>query len=521
MKNASHKAEEQSNPGDGSFIVYADFNCPFCYALNERLHAMNLDDRVDFRSVQHALSASSDRRELAVLSELTREVANLRRRAPSVEIAVPLFRPSSGPATQLLDRVSRYEPERSVLLRRSIFRALWVDGRDISQPEVLDSLLNQLDIDLTEESAVDDEIQNWQQLWVNDNEFKGNIPIVISEQGEKVIGFPLELELNAFLQTGSLVSDEVLHEAGEHESLQRIMVLDNDVEGLQMIVEQMSNAQVEIAEDFASLVTAALDHGMPDLVLVNSALIGPIEGTDWWRNSTDSDSDLDSALPVIFLSDDKSTEAEVAAFEAGAADFIAKPFHPRVLGARLNMHLQARESLRQLNDIARVDGLTSVSNRREFDLRLMAEWSRGARTGQALALLMIDVDKFKQYNDHYGHLRGDECLIAVARILKSCTQRTSDLIARYGGEEFVLLLPDSDLEGALTVAEDCLEGLLDADLEHANSDVASSVTVSIGVAAMLPIHDKSSTILIEQADVALYQAKQNGRNRICSFNEWS
>ena len=519
MENASHRGKKQSYPGDGRFIVYADFNCPFCYALNERLHAMNLDKRVDFRNVQHDLSASSDRRELAVLIGLTREVADLRRRAPSVEIAVPLFRPNSGPATQLLDTVSRYDPERSALLRRSIFRALWVDGRDISQPEVLDSLLEQLDIDLLEKPAAGDELPDWQQSWVNDSEFKDKIPIVISEQGEKVIGFPLEMELNAFLQTGSLVSDEILHEAGEQEPLQRIMVLDNDVEGLQMIIEQMSNAQVEIAEDFASLVIAALDHGMPDLVLVNSALIGNIEGTDWWRNSTDSD--LDAALPVIFLSDDKSTEAEVAAFEAGAADFIAKPFHPRVLGARLNMHLQARESQRQLNNIARVDGLTSISNRREFDLRLMAEWSRGARTGQELALLMIDVDKFKQYNDHYGHLRGDECLIAVARILKSCTQRTSDLIARYGGEEFVLLLPDCELEGALTVAEDCLEALLGADLEHANSNVASCVTVSIGVAAMLPIHDRSSTILIEQADVALYQAKQDGRNRICSFDEWS
>jgi diguanylate cyclase (GGDEF)-like protein len=185
------------------------------------------------------------------------------------------------------------------------------------------------------------------------------------------------------------------------------------------------------------------------------------------------------------------------------------------------MHLQARESQRQLNNIARVDGLTSICNRREFDLRLMSEWSRGSRSGQSLGLLMIDVDKFKEYNDRYGHLRGDDCLIAVARILDGCTQRTTDLIARYGGEEFVALLPDSDLEGALTVAEDCIEALAEAAIPHASSEVAPHVTVSIGVAAMLPIHDRSSTILIEQADIALYQAKQGGRNRICSFDEWS
>jgi diguanylate cyclase (GGDEF)-like protein len=94
-------------------------------------------------------------------------------------------------------------------------------------------------------------------------------------------------------------------------------------------------------------------------------------------------------------------------------------------------------------------------------------------------------------------------------------------VARFGGEEFVVLLPESDIEGALTVAEECLEALEDARLEHVKSDVEPYVTVSIGVAAMLPIHDKSSTMLIEQADVSLYQAKQNGRNQICSFNEWS
>jgi len=444
----------------------------------------------------------------------------VRRRAPSVEISVPLFRPDSAAAAELLDRVSAQDPRNASRLRRAIFQALWVEGLDISRTEVLDTLLAKLDIDpgsgVTDSSEV---LSAWQREWENDSELKGNVPVVISEQDEKVIGFPLESEMNAFLLTGSLVSDAPLPGSGVDKVLQKILVLDNDVADLQMLIEQMSTTQIEIVEDFAALVAAARDHGMPDLVVVNTALLGDTEGTDWWRNSTDSD--LDIAIPVIFLSDDKSTEAEVAAFESGAADFIAKPFHPRVLRARLNMHLHARESQRQLNNIARVDGLTSICNRREFDLRLMAEWSRGARTGQPLGLLMIDVDKFKQYNDHYGHLRGDQCLVAVAGILNSCTQRTSDLVARYGGEEFVVLLPESDIEGALTVAEECLHALESARLEHVKSDVEPYVTVSIGVAVMLPIHDKSSTMLIEQADVALYQAKQNGRNRICSFNEWS
>jgi len=520
MENASQVGEGQGCLDVGNFIVYADFNCPFCYALNERLHAMDLGDRVDFRSVQHAPSASSDEAGLKVLTELTREVADVRRRAPSIEIAIPLFRPNSASASVLLEVVSKKHPAKASRLRRRIFQALWVEGLDISHPEILQFLLDEQGIEETSKKIkVSDDLSAWQEEWDSDSEFGRTLPIVISEQGEKVIGFPLEPELDGFLQTGSLVSDQTLRSQEEHKPPQRIMVLDDDLKGLQMIIQQMHNAQVEIADSFSNLVESALEHGMPDLVLVNTSLIGDIEGTDWWRNSTDSD--LDSALSVIFLSDDKSTEAEVAAFEAGAADFIAKPFHPRVLQARLNMHLQARESQQQLNNIARVDALTSICNRREFDLRLMGEWSRGARTGQPLGLLMIDVDKFKQYNDYYGHLRGDECLVAVAQILSDCTQRTSDLIARYGGEEFVALLPDSDLEGALTVAEDCLEAILDAEIAHLNSDVLPCVTISIGISAMVPIHDKSSTMLIEQADIALYQAKQNGRNRICSFDEWS
>ncbi len=516
MGIATPTGKQLDDPGVSRFIIYADFNCPFCYALNERLHELNLEERAEFRMVQHASSISSDEVSFEVLSTLSSEVAEVRRRAPSTQINVPMFRPNSGPASQLVTAVAKVHPRKAIRLHRSIYRALWVDGGDISKQDFLVNLLKELEIESPPGAALeDDRLSAWQSEWADNQEFDHSIPIVISDRGETVIGFPLEPELDAFLNSGSLVSDKVLHNVEDREAMQRILVLDKDLHSLQMIIEQMRAAQVEVVDNFPRLVASALSNGMPDLVLVNIALIGGIEGTDWWRNSTDSD--LDATVPVIFVSDDKTTEAEVAAFEAGAADFIAKPFHPRVLQARLNMHLQARRSQQQLNNIARVDALTSICNRREFDLRLMTEWRRGARTGNSLALLMIDVDKFKEYNDHHGHLRGDECLVAVAQVLNSCMQRTSDLIARYGGEEFVVLLPDSDLDGALKVAQDCHAAILDAKLPHVTSNISIHVTVSIGVAAMVPIYERSNTLLIEQADIALYQAKHNGRNRICSF----
>ncbi len=520
MGNASKAGAQSGDSGVGNLTIYADFNCPFCYALNERLHAMDLEDQVEYRGIQHAPSISSKQAGFKVLSELVNEVAEVRRRAPSAHINVPLFRPNSAAASMLVNWVNKIDPVRASKLRRRIYCALWIDGQDISDPNLLAALLDDLGIEPPADDALqDDELVAWQTEWDGNREFDRNIPIVISDPGEVVIGFPLESELDNFLKTGSMISDDTTSAVCEQQAMQRILVLDDDVQSLQMIIEQMRDVQVEVAADFKGLIASALDHGMPDLVLVNTALVGGIESTDWWRNSTDSD--LDTVVPVVFISDDKTTKAEVSAFEAGAADFIARPFHPKVLRARLNMHLQARRSQQELNNIARVDGLTSICNRREFDVRLMAEWARSARAGQSLALLMIDVDKFKEYNDHHGHLRGDDCLVAVAKILSDCMQRSGDLVARYGGEEFIALLPEVDLEGALKVAEDCLTAVEDANLAHVTSDVSPYVTVSIGVAAMVPIYDKSSTLLIEQADIALYQAKQNGRNRICSFDNYS
>ena len=517
MGNASLTGEQLDENGAGRFIVYADFNCPFCYALNERLHTMNLDHRVEFRAIQHAPTISSSQVGFEIIGELTNEIAELRRRAPSIQINVPMFRPNSAAASALVNAVNQTDPLKARQLRQRIYRALWIDGLDISDPELLNSLLQELEIEAPDDAALQsEELNAWQDEWNSSQEFDRSIPIVVSDSGETVVGYPLEPELEAFLKTGSLVSDAAMHLTDQQEDRQRILVLDNDVLSLQMIVTQMRDAQVEVVDDFASLVASAVNLGMPDLVIVNTALLGGIDSTDWWRNSTDSD--LEAAVPVIFVSDDKTTEAEVAAFEAGAADFIARPFHPRVLQARLNMHLQARRSQQQLNNIARVDALTGVCNRREFDFRLLSEWGRGARSGSTLALLMIDVDKFKEYNDHHGHLRGDECLAAVAQILENCMQRSGDFVARYGGEEFVALLPQAEMDGAMKVAQDCLAAVLAAKLPHVTSSVSPYVTVSIGVTAMLPIYDKSSTLLIEQADIALYQAKHSGRNRICSFD---
>ncbi|QJD89698.1 diguanylate cyclase [Duganella dendranthematis] len=173
--------------------------------------------------------------------------------------------------------------------------------------------------------------------------------------------------------------------------------------------------------------------------------------------------------------------------------------------------VELEESNRKLAALSTTDGLTGVSNRRGFDLALEAEWRRAARTGQTLALSMLDVDYFKKYNDHYGHLAGDAALRTVADLITSHGRRTTDLVARYGGEEFALLAAATDAADAFGVAQDICAELARRALPHEQSPFGI-MTISIGVAVMVPTDDTSPQDLVQLADRALYRAKEKGRN---------
>ncbi|GAB3249520.1 hypothetical protein GCM10027296_13180 [Chitinimonas naiadis] len=167
----------------------------------------------------------------------------------------------------------------------------------------------------------------------------------------------------------------------------------------------------------------------------------------------------------------------------------------------------------ELGRMAQQDGLTGVANRRAFDQRLISEWGRAARAHHPLTLLMIDVDHFKRYNDGYGHQMGDECLRRVAGILQDAISRASDFVARYGGEEFAILLPETESVGGEEIAEHIRAGLATANIPHAHSPSSSHVTASVGIATFVPQAGTSGNSLVAAADQALYQAKEQGRNR--------
>ncbi|MDZ7994908.1 MAG: diguanylate cyclase domain-containing protein [Nostoc sp. EfeVER01] len=188
----------------------------------------------------------------------------------------------------------------------------------------------------------------------------------------------------------------------------------------------------------------------------------------------------------------------------------------RDITGRKEIELALQDANQKLEQLANLDGLTQVANRRCFDARLKAEWKRLAREQQPLSLIMFDVDKFKLYNDYYGHLAGDDCLMRIAQTVQKTIHRPADLVARYGGEEFLVLLPNTDLEGAIKVAQSIQQAIHALAIPHIQSDVKNIITVSLGITSRLPTWDIRPDTLIASADKALYHAKQNGRDRYCN-----
>ena len=316
----------------------------------------------------------------------------------------------------------------------------------------------------------------------------------------------------------------------------RVLVVDDQpimLQKMRQMLAGVENIEVCYITDGAAAVEAAL--AFRPTVILQDMLMPGTSGLDLLRDYREQCAL--AQVPIIVLSAMDAPEMKGACFDMGANDYLVKLPDRIELLARIRYHSAAyvkgierdeafhllKVSQQQLADanihLQRLngqDGLTGIANRRRFDEVLRIEWQRGCRTGQPLSLLMCDVDHFKQYNDSFGHLAGDLCLQKVAAALTGNLKRPGDLAARYGGEEFALVLPDTDAKGALVVAEGCrryLESLAIAGSEH-NAGIV--VTMSVGVATMVPAVAAKADSLLAVADSALYSAKAGGRNTVRS-----
>ncbi len=295
----------------------------------------------------------------------------------------------------------------------------------------------------------------------------------------------------------------------------RLLVVDDQPVNIQALHQVFAaDCQVLMATSGAQALALCRDK-QPDLVLLDVQM----PGMDGYELCAQLKADaLLSTIAIIFVTSNNRPEDETRALEAGAADFITKPFNPAVVRARVRAQLTIKLQADLLREMAFIDGLTGVHNRRHFDERLDIEMQRAIRSRAQLAVVLADVDFFKRYNDAYGHLAGDDCLRKVARTLKACLRRPGDVLARYGGEEFACVLPDTDLAGALGVAEAMEAAVRALQMPHAKSDVMPVVTLSLGVAVTISGRGDVGALL-SLADEQLYKAKAQGRGKVCGAGE--
>lgn len=291
-----------------------------------------------------------------------------------------------------------------------------------------------------------------------------------------------------------------------------VLVIDDDLTNILIIVEtlQMEGLTVISARNGEMGIKRAA-FSRPDLILLDVMMPG-IDGFETCRRLK-SEPEM-KAIPILFMTALNDENNKVKGFEVGGVDYITKPVGQRELLARVKTHLSLKRKQDLLERLAAIDGLTEIPNRRQFDCVLKREWERSRRTQNPLSLILIDIDFFKNYNDFYGHTSGDECLVKVARMLAYSVKRATDLVARYGGEEFAVILPETNLKPAIEIAETVRKNVESLQISHATSPVSEWVTLSLGVAAIVPGRDAVPKHLIDRADRALYRAKAGGRNQV-------
>jgi len=293
----------------------------------------------------------------------------------------------------------------------------------------------------------------------------------------------------------------------------RILIVDDAMENIQILHQALQDDHDVLFAMNGQKALNIAQNQLPDLILLD-AMMPDMDGYAVCAALRGDETTRD--IPIIFVTALKTPEDETRALSAGAADFISKPVNAAVVRARVRTQLTVKFQSDALRELTLTDALTGVGNRRAFDERLVAEWRRCTRSQMPIALILVDIDHFKNFNDAYGHQAGDACLKKAGEAMARAAKRPQDMLARYGGEEFALLLPYEDVAGAETVARRVLEEIAMLHIPHERSSVGPYLSVSMGVASMTPNERGDPAVLVRAADALLYDAKAGGRNQFKS-----
>lgn len=293
----------------------------------------------------------------------------------------------------------------------------------------------------------------------------------------------------------------------------KILVVDDQMINIMSLAQILSpEHEVIVAADGENAIEIAVKH-IPDLILLD-IIMPDMDGYEVLAKLRDLDGTKD--IPVIFITGLTNTEYEEKGLMMGAVDYITKPFQSTIVKARVKTHLKIVSYVRTIERLCMIDTLTELSNRRGFEYKINSEWMRAVKDKLPLSILMIDVDRFKMYNDTHGHQQGDLLLQELANVFVQTLERPADFASRWGGEEFAVLMPETELNCALCIAEQIRRNT-ERKVINCPDGRETSVTISIGVNSISPSPDDTIGMFISTADKALYMAKNSGRNKVCTI----
>ena len=296
----------------------------------------------------------------------------------------------------------------------------------------------------------------------------------------------------------------------DEEKKNSLLIVDDEKFNLEVLTHILgSDYTIYTATNGANAIEKAKKY-MPDLILLD--IVMP-EMDGYQTISELKKCETVRKIPVIFITSLTSDEDEEKGLAHDAADYITKPFRSLLVRLRVRNQIQIINQLRTIQHLSMVDQLTNLPNRRSFDERLCQEWRQAIREHTPISVLMMDLDKFKYFNDNYGHQQGDIVLQMVAKVFPQVLKRPCDFAARWGGEEFVVLLPNTPSPSAMNIAEKIRSSIEHIPIPCVDGSTLK-ITVSIGVNSQLPAQGSPSNEFLSKADMALYDAKESGRNRV-------
>jgi diguanylate cyclase (GGDEF)-like protein len=290
-----------------------------------------------------------------------------------------------------------------------------------------------------------------------------------------------------------------------------VLIVDDDKTNIMALTHILSNDYtIQAARNGYNAIKAA-EQRLPDVILLD-VIMPDMDGYTVIRVLKNSEKTRD--IPVIFITGLNDAESEEKGLVLGAADYISKPFNPAIVMLRVRNQIQMLNYVHTIERLTLTDQLTGIPNRRSFDNRMNIEWRHAIRGKTPISVLIMDIDGFKAYNDTFGHQQGDVALQTVAKTLEETLRRSNDFVARWGGEEFIALLPGTDLNGAMNIAE-ILRSNIENTVIPLSDGTESRETISVGINTLTPEQDSVIDSFISGADNALYTAKETGRNKVC------